>query len=370
MTDIKRFDLGWGSNTADKRKFPLWYYGIVISVDDPYNAGRIKVRLEGIDNDVPAPLSLKDPEEGGLPWCEPLLPKFINVIPKVNEVVKVAVFDFRNKKVRREYVGPVIAQMRPPDALNSPFFPTKYKVDNGNSYNGNWLLNKNSSDGDWKIYSNKDDIALTGRRNTDFILRNKEYYDEVILRAGKIEYNDIINNQASQNPTNVLGGNFNLNRKNPAYITVNHSLPQTFSANSAEKETVKKLKLEKDRTHINVVADNVNLISHKGSSKKGFTKTILKGDDVLTQIKTENEKLHPIPYGDVLWEFLTVLRPYIEGHIHKGSRREPDGDNSKNNLIKWFNDNMGNEVTKTSPDGQQYKTIENCNFLSKGVKTN
>ena len=55
---------------------------------------------------------------------------------------------------------------------------------------------------------------------------------------------------------------------------------------------------------------------------------------------------------------------------HKGSRREPDGDISKNNLIKWFNDNMGSIVDKKSPDGTPYKEIENCRFLSKGVKTN
>ena len=84
----------------------------------------------------------------------------------------------------------------------------------------------------------------------------------------------------------------------------------------------------------------------------------------------ENNQLHPLVYGDILWDFLSVLRPYIEGHIHKGSRREPDGDLSKNNLIKWFNDNMGAQVSKPNPDGTSYVDIENCTFLSKGVKTN
>jgi len=365
----KRYNLGWGNTTADEKTFPLWFYGIVVSIDDPFDAGRIKVRIEGIDNDVPENKELDDPQKGGLPWCQPLMPKFINVIPHVGETVKIAVFDYRNKKIRREYIGPVIAQQRPPDFIDSDFFPSKWRVETDN-YNGAWSQEVESFDGDWKIYPNKDDIGISGRRNTDFILRNKQNYDEIILRAGKIDYKSITDNQSSQNDSNVVGGSFKLNKKNPAYITINHTLPQTYSASAAGRETNKKLNLDKDRTHINFVADKLNLISHEGSSKKGFVKSIIKGDDVLNQLKIENEKLHPIPYGDVIWEFMTKMRAFVEGHIHKGSRREPDGDPTKNDLIKWFNDNMGRIVEKESPDGTKYKEIENCRFLSKGVKTN
>lgn len=365
----KRYDLGWGNMTADKKTFPLWFYGIVISIDDPFDAGRIRVRIDGIDNDIPESVQLNDPRKGGLPWCQPLLPKFINVVPQVGETVKIAVFDYRNKKIRREYIGPVIAQQRPPDFMNSPFFPSKWRIEVEN-YNGAWSQEPESLDGDWKIYPNKDDIGISGRRNTDFILRNKKNYDEIILRAGKIDYKSIIDNQSSQNESNVVGGSFKLNKKNPAYITINHTLPQTYSVTAVGRETNKKLNLDKDRTHINLVADKLNLISHEGSSKKGFVTPIIKGEDILNQLKIENEKLHPIPYGDVIWEFMTKMRAYVEGHIHKGSRREPDGDQTKNDLIKWFNDNMGNIVEKESPDGTKYKEIENCRFLSKGVKTN
>jgi hypothetical protein len=365
MSD-KRYDLGGGDTKLDTVTFPLWHYGVVIDIEDPYDAGRIRVRIEGVDNDVPQTVQLNDPGNGGLPWCQPLLPKFINVVPKVGEVVKIAVFDYRNKKLRREYIGPAIAQQRPPDFIESPYFPTKLRIDSS-TFNGAWSKEPESIDGDWKIYADKDDIAITGRRNTDFILRNKTNYDEVILRAGKIDYLSIVDNQGTQNDTNVLGGSFKLNKKNPAYITINHTLPQTYGTDRA---TNKKLNLDKDRTHVNVVADKVNLISHEGSSKKGFPVSILKGDDVLTQIKTENEKLHPLIYGDMVWEFMTKMRAYVEGHIHKGSRREPDGDPTKNDIIKWFNDNMGTITEKESPDGTKFKEIENCRFLSKGVKTN
>ena len=81
MSNEKRYDLGYGNLTKDKVSFPLWYYGIVVSNNDPYNAGRIKVRIEGIDNDIVESNTLNNYNNGGLPWCQPLMPKFINVIP-------------------------------------------------------------------------------------------------------------------------------------------------------------------------------------------------------------------------------------------------------------------------------------------------
>jgi hypothetical protein len=362
-------DQVWGSGTIYQKTFTLWHYGIVISIDDPYVAGRIRVRIEGVDNDISQSNELLDPDKGGLPWCQPLMPKFINVVPIVGETVKVAVFDFRNKKIRREYIGPVISQQRPPELLKSPFFPNKWRVEVGN-YNGAWTENPESLDGSWKIYPDKEDIALLGRRNTDIILRNKSEYDEIILRAGKIDYKDILDPSNSTNNGSVLGGNFKLNKVNPAYITINHTLPQTFTSTNEEDATKKKLNLDDDRTHINVVADKINLISHEGSSIRGYAPAILKGDDVLTQLKTENDDLHPLPYGDVLWDFMTKMRAFVEGHIHPYSGLPPDPSLVTSDLITWFNNNMGKKTTKKNLDGTPYIDIDGCTFLSRGVKTN
>jgi len=369
MAEGRRYDLGFGDS---KGKFsrtitsPIWHYGIVTSIDDPYDAGRIRVRIygngiDGLDDDTPSLLENNDFEKGGLPWCEPLLPKYINVVPQVGEMVKIVTFDYRNKKIRRQYIGPVVGQQTPTDLRYSNYNDAKLKVENS-SYTSAWSLNAEALDGNWKIYPNKEDVSILGRVNTDLILRDFSYYKEVLLRAGKID---------SKSLSESIKGNLSpyvLNKKNPSYLSINFTNASALQ-NSTNPE-IKKLNLQNDRSHVNVVADKINLISHLGSSRKGYVRSILKGEDVLTQIKVENEKLHPLPYGDVLWEFLNVLRPYIEGHIHKASRREPDGDITKNNLIKWFNDNMGNITDKTSPDGTKYKEIENCRFLSKGVKTN
>lgn len=363
MSDERRYDLGYTDSTLDKMSFPLWYYGIVIRIDDPYDAGRIKVRLEGVDKNIVLQSGGNNKQQNQnlgnnetdayLPWCEPLLPKFINVVPKVGEMVKVAVFDYRNKQQRRQYIGPVIGQENPLDFQQSNYNIAKIQVENS-GYNP--AINKwpDSKQGVWGVYPNKSDIALLGRRNTDLILRNKSNYDEIILRSGKIDYRNL--NQ----PYPV-----SLNKKNPAYVTINHTFPK-----KNKTTTQIGLGLNDDRTHVNLVADKLNLISHMGSSSKGKSPAILNGDNIDLQIITENSKLHPVIYGDLIWDMLEKLRAYVEGHIHKASRREPDGDKTKNDLIKWFNQNMGTRKTKLNPDGTTYIDYENCKFLSKGVKTN
>lgn len=365
MGGLQIVDSGEGKFSR-KITSPIWHYGIVTDIDDPYDAGRIKVRIygsgnDGLDDDTPYAIELLDFEAGGLPWCEPLLPKYLNVVPQVGEMVKIVTFDYRNKKLRRQYIGPVIGQQAPPDFRKSDYNDAKLKIENS-TYTSAWSNKAEALDGSWKIYPDKEDIAILGRINTDLILKDSGYYNEVLLRAGKIETKSL---------SETVKGNVSpyvLNKKNPSYISINFTQASAFQ-NSTAIDIVK-LNLQNDRSHVNVVADKINLISHLGSDRKGYVRSIIKGEDVLSQIKIENEKLHPLPYGDVLWEFLNVLRPYIEGHIHKASRREPDGDITKNNLIKWFNDNMGNEVSKPNPDGTSYVDIENCKFLSKGVRTN
>jgi hypothetical protein len=371
----QRTDLGYGKDDGKygrKITSPIWNYGIVLSTDDPENAGRIKVRVPGDIKDgldglwggtsvvdvVQQVASSLTPEQlGALPWCEPLLPKFINVVPKIGEMVKIVTFDYRDKKLRRQYVGPVIGQQTALDLRESGFNYAKSKVEQG-AYVANWSLNPEALDGSWKLYPDKEDISILGRINTDLILRDTNLYNEITLRSGKIDANSL-----KSAPTRVSSP-YILNKKNPAYVSINFTQAEAF--NNSTNPEIKKLNLQNDRSHINFVADNLNLISYKGSNRKGFTRTILKGEDILNQVDTETKKLHPLVYGDVLWEFLSVLRPYVEGHIHKASRREPDGDISKNNLIKWFEDNMG----ASTPEQRAKNDFGDCNFLSKGVKTN
>jgi len=357
----------FNSNQTFGYKNIIWDYAEVVDINDPYDAGRIKVRIPVIDNVDTAPQNQLLPfEQGGLPWCEPLLPKYLNVVPELGQLVKIIVFNTNDKKMRRQYVGPVIGQQTPQDLLNSTYDTAKIKVESS-GYVGRWSDNPASSYpekvGDWKIYPNKTDIAFLGKKNTDIILRNKGFFDEIQLRAGKIKPSSL--NSTLNDPLKVSP--VVLNTTNPGYITINFT-----EASALPQESVNNifttLNIQKDRSHVNIVADHINFISHLSS---GTEDKILQGQNIRQQINLETTKLHPVVYGDVLWDFMSLMRNYVEGHIHKGSRREPDGDRNKNDLINWFNKNMGVASSKPTPDGNgSYVEINDCNFLSKGVKTN
>jgi len=357
----------YGSDRVFGDKFNIiWDYAIVVDINDPYEAGRIKVRIPKEDKDTEIAQQLLPPEEGGLPWCEPLLPKYLNVIPEVGQLVKVICFDVLNKKLRRQYVGPVVGQQTPVDFLRSLEFEAKNKVE-FSAYTNKWSDNPDASKGDWAIYPSKKDIAFLGRKNSDIIMRGNSNinYDEIQLRVGKIDPTSI--ELATQ--SSFLNSPVKLNTKNPGYITLN------FTEATKVPLAPSSLALNNSRSHINVVADNINFISHKGSSaNKGNTlklDTIISGD-INKQIEVETRKLHPVVYGDVLWEFLELLRAYITGHVHRGAGKTvPDANAVYGNIVQWFNDNMGTQVDVSAPGGvDTYTEIQNCTFLSKGVKTN
>lgn len=351
---MEGFRLFNSNSTFGDKHHLIWDYAEVIDIDDPYDAGRIRVRIPYVDKDTELSKQLLPVKDGGLPWCEPLLPKYINVVPQVGQLVKIIVFDTKDKKIRRQYVGPIITQQNPNSFLDPKYDITKTQVE-FSAYAGKWSANPGVGIEDWKIYPDKNDIAFLGKKNTDIILRNNSFFDEIQIRAGKINPNTL------NNPPLL-----SLNTTNPGYITVNFT-----EASGLQQEGIsnqyKFLNLQKDRSHVNIVADHINFISHL----TGDQPKILQGKNITQQIDVENSKLHPVVYGDVLWEFMSLMRNYVESHIHKGSRREPDGDKNKNELVKWFNDNMGVASSKPTSNGKDtYIDIDNCKFLSKGVRTN
>jgi hypothetical protein len=71
-----------------------------------------------------------------------------------------------------------------------------------------------------------------------------------------------------------------------------------------------------------------------GATAANYSFTYLPGEITISRkgvVVTASS--HPVVYGDILWEFMFLMKNYVEGHIHKGSRREPDGDRNKNDLI-------------------------------------
>ena len=171
MTNIRQ-------NTLDANTIPLVTIGIVQEIhpqtkkEGDLKAGLIKVRL------------LRDgkTDDAELLDCAPLLPKFLNVLPKINEAVFIFTQSYRPQSehaklhTQRYWLGPLISQdiyLEEDHYLHS----TAIKDDG--------QMNLDPPDDKPGAYGNPEDgdVILQGRYNTDIIQKNREIW----LRAGKFE---------------------------------------------------------------------------------------------------------------------------------------------------------------------------------------
>jgi hypothetical protein len=340
----RNYDLGEGNLTNKDKIDTIIYWGLVVAdaSQDPSGAGRIKVRVRELDKEIRLTRDL--------PWASPLLPKFINVSPKKGETVKIMVFNKKNTTINRFFIGPFISQPQKYE-FDPHFFESRSGLDQGLlDYKKAWFIDPESKieNTNWSVFSETEDITLNGRRNQDIIIRDREFYDEVLFRVGKCVPN---------NPTKV-------NKKNPTYISMVYL--QKDGIDQPEDIEI----ISENRGHVNFVADQINLISHKGSPTKGTAPVILNSDNPLQQVLTENNKLHPIPYGDMFWEFVTRVRDYVESHIHEGPELPSDKSGSTLELLNWIGSNLGTKNPEAeNPDGTTYVKYDSP-LLSKGIKIN
>jgi hypothetical protein len=247
------------------------YYGEVISIDDPTDGGRIKVRILDLDNQT---------SNDDLPWTYPMLSKFFHAYPKVGEVVRIFIEDIRYSQKGRFWLGSIISQ--------------SHKINYDSYYNALSTTDKSiiSPDNAYDTYPDaegvyplKTDIAIVGRLNNDIILRD----NEVHISAGKHEN----------------GNNLKLNNKNPASISL--VFEQKIDTTEFNSSTI-------------INGDKIAIISHDG--KPNFKAANLDVND-RNKIFTDG---HPIARGDVLVEALKIFRNAIINHIHGYSALPADPD--------------------------------------------
>ena len=81
---------------------------------------------------------------------------------------------------------------------------------------------------------------------------------------------------------------------------------------------IKELKVVKNKSEkssvVNIVASKINLISHDGEHTFELTnpKELITDDE---QQKINNES-HPLVYGDILLDFLELVKTYVKLHVH------------------------------------------------------
>jgi hypothetical protein len=267
-------------------------YGVVVSVDDSNDMGRIKIRIKGTNS-----LGGDDDKTNDqLPYAFPLLPKHLNVTPKIGEAVFIFVFRNNLEHADRLYVGPIISQ---PQKLNDDRYDLTSLA--GFTFGTIGPNVAPSTIPELKgVFPSKDSISIQGRFNTDITQKS----NEVVLRAGKFEFSEV----TEENPYN-----FKFNSKTQGFIQIKNDVVIQLANNN---QTAKK------GTVTNIVSSKINLITHENGSPR-FNVTNqdnLISDDELTKILTE---AHPLPFGDVLLEYLILMKEALFYHVHNGNGNQP-----------------------------------------------
>lgn len=253
--------------------------GQVESVSDDADGLRLKVRLNQ-DGSIPV---------DELPYSFPLLPKTLQCVPKIGEGVFVLTSQMNNNESNRFYIGPIISQ--PQHQESDP-----YAYGRGTALS---LLQGGTSEPLEKIsnfpetegaFPPINDIALLGRNTEDIILKK----GEIDLRCG-------IRGFAVSDDTNLIG-EVVFNKIDPAYLQLKYRKNLATGLNREANSIV------------NVVADKINIISHKDKNAFNLTdKNNLINDSEIDDIMS---KLHQLPYGDELVTLLDLFRQALLTHVH------------------------------------------------------
>jgi len=269
--------------------FKYLKYGQVIGNIDEQNLGRIKVRIKG----SPSAGGDDGVSDADLPFAFPLIPKHFSSVPKIGEAVWIFVVDKKSMHADRIYIGPIISQ---PDKLN--FDDAKFGAMRGFSYGTTTPnVNVNTIPQLKGVFPDLEDISIQGRYNTDITQKN----NEIVLRAGKFEI-------IPTTPQSSYG--FQFNTKTQAYIQIKNDVvvERPSKTNSETKKG----------TITTIVANKINLITHDNGSPRfnvtGQDKLI--SDEEMDRILTE---AHQLPFGDVLLEYLILLKEALFAHVHNGN---------------------------------------------------
>lgn len=266
--------------------------GEVISVEDSKGLGRIKVRIKG-----PVGLGGDDSKtDSELPWCFPLTPKLISIQPKPKESVFIFTISKDKQHADRLYMGPIISQSQKLN-FDSHFGSALAGFTFGSQAAD---VNPNNIPDLRGVFPKPNDVSIQGRLNTDITQKD----NEVLIRAGKF----VESEPSTENPYP-----FKFNKSTQGYIQIK---------NDATFKKIDNLPTEKG-TVTNVVSNKINLLTHSdGSPRFNLTNQddLISEDELRKILAPESEGgAHRLPFGDILLEYLILLRNALYFHVHNGN---------------------------------------------------
>jgi hypothetical protein len=291
-----RLTRGKDSSYETKNAFQYLKYGEVMDIDDPLGLNRIKVYIKGsVANGGDDELIGGEIGYSKLPWCLPLMPKHISIKPKVGEGVLIFLFSRQKENIDRLYIGPIISQSNKLD-----FDSARTTALGGFSF-GPVLPNvtPNNVPSLKGVFPDPNDVSIQGRYNTDITQKD----NEIVIRAGKFTKNNIPQ-VFDDNPYPIK-----FNSQTQAFIQIKNEikLPKLSETEISDRFG----------TVTNIVSNKINLITHGGSPSFNTTNQI----DLISSQEMEKilSTAHQLPYGDVLIEYLRLLKNALLSHVHNGN---------------------------------------------------
>lgn len=290
-----KLNRGVPSQNDEKSNFNYLRYGEVKSIEDPLGLGRIKVWIKG--NSVNGGDDETFAKEGiaGLPWCIPLLPRHINITPKIGEGVFIFLFSREKQNADRLYIGPLISS-----SIKLDYDDAKTTALAGFTFGPFQAPVNVANIPDLKgVFPNKEDVSIQGRFNTDITQRK----NEIIIRAGKFDTktNDTA---ATENPYGIK-----FNTQTQGFIQIKNNVKLPTNSETQVKTSYGSV--------TNIVSNKINLITHGGSP----IFNVPKANDPIPTDELENilKNAHQVPFGDVLLRYLILLKEAFLSHVHNGN---------------------------------------------------
>lgn len=226
-------------------------------------------------------------------WAWPLLPKHLQVMPKVGEMVLVFFSALDEKNGNRFYIGPIISQ--------------DYYLNHGETYAATSLLQGESttplchpsgnSENDGS-YPDSDTIAVQGRGDAAMWLKDEELR---LMCGHKPDW------KSKTIVERADPGSLRFNKEDLAYIQMKYG--KFKQSDGKDFKSV-----------VNIVGDRIHLISHNGAEKESNV-TVTDNKELMTDESVQNfaSNAQKMVYGDELVAFLNKFRQVFKDHTHHWS---------------------------------------------------
>lgn len=278
------------------------YLARVVDNVDRSNMGRIQATIIDFNDANSEEQPGKDKNDNIPKYAFPLIYQFVNVIPRIGELVYVFLENPKDQSSRRFYIGPIRSVKKQQSTFEST--ASANKLFTVNSYGKRNAENQPINN---ETYFSNDHIRIDGKNNSNITFKPRE----VLITAGELQNNS-----------------FDLNTKTQCFIQMKDYL-------AIKKENLPSSSFEESSTSLirdsysqqNIVASNINLISSNSSSRKnrpldenGNIKD-LSNVEITTNPDLETygviaKELHPLVLGDELVKVLKIIIRFCLNHKH------------------------------------------------------